>query len=194
MIIIKREIIKPASPKIETISILIAILVLIVFAGTLLHFTNKKTYTKEISNEQISSITLNNEEISIFTNLGLFAQDYKPLSDENNDLSPKILDEMGYEPFAKDATWEDSGKHKWTLFTHGDFIYYVGISQDKKIAGDFSLVINKKTFEYKIRYSKNFSDYDKLKNNKDKLAHSINQLKEIIAYTGDDLMKESKGN
>ncbi|WP_375168211.1 hypothetical protein ABZU05_05890 [Sneathia vaginalis] len=195
MIIIKKELIKPASPKSETINIIITIILLILFAGILLHFTNTKHYTKSVTSTQISSIDLNNEEISIFTNLGLFAQDYKDLKSDNKDLSPKVLDEqLLYAPFCKDASWEDSGKHKWTMFTHENYVYYVGISSDKNIAGDFFLVINAKTFEYKIRYTKNFKDYDKLSNNKETLAHAINQFKEIVAYTGDDLAKETKGN
>ena len=108
------------------------------------------------------------------------------LKKDNKDLSPKILDEeLFYTPFTKDASWESTGKHKWTMFTHDNFVYYVGISSDKKVAGDFFLIINKKDFSYKIRYSKDF---------KETLAHSINQLKEVVAYTGDDLSKEAKGN
>lgn len=193
MIIIKQELIKPASPKTETVAVLATIVFLVLFAGILLHFTNSKKYTKEVSASQISSITLNNEEISIFANLGIFAQEYKFLSDEHKDLSPKVLDEdLFYPPFTKDATWEDSGKHKWIFFAHDNFIYYVGISQDKKVAGDFALVIDAKTYKYTIRYSKNFKEYAKLEKDKHNLAHAINNLKEVIAYTGDDLMKESR--
>lgn len=195
MIIIKQELIKPASPRTETIAVLTTIVFLVLFAGILLHFTNSKKYTKEVSASQISSITLNNEEISIFANLGIFAQEYKTLSESYKDLSPKVLDEeLFYPPFTKDATWEDSGKHKWEFFTHDNFTYYVGISQNKNIAGDFALIIDKKTYKYTIRYSKDFKEYSKLEKDKHSLAHAINKLKEVIAYTGDDLMKESRWN
>lgn len=194
VIAIKQELVKPASPKKETIFVSITIIILAIIAGLLLYFTNPKTYTKEISSTQISSINLNNEEISIFSNLGLFAQDYEMLKKDNKDLSPKILDEeLFYTPFTKDASWESTGKHKWTMFTHDNFVYYVGISSDKKVAGDFFLIINTKDFSYKIRYSKDFKEY-KENMNKETLAHSINQLKEVVAYTGDDLSKEAKGN
>lgn len=195
MINIKKELIKPASPRIETISVFITIILLCIFSCALLHFTNPKTYTKKIDKTQISSITLNNEEISIFANLGIFAQEYNLLSSEYKDLSPKVLDEdLFYAPFTKDATWESSGKHKWISFSNDNLIYYLGISQNKHIAGDFALIINKKTFEYSIRYSKDFKEYDKLSNNNPSLANAINKLKEVVAFTGDDLIKEAKGN
>lgn len=195
MIFIKIELVEPASSKKENILVLLSILLLIIFAGILLRLTTTKKTAKEINNNEIISTELNTVENTIFTELQIFAQDFDMIVSEDKSIpTPKILDEQKYyPPFVKDASWEAKGEHKWYMYTHHDDVYYIGISSNYDISGDFALVINKKTNNFVIKYSK--EDLKDIKENEDvhKLIDKVNKMKNIVAYTGEDLIKEARG-
>lgn len=195
VIFIKIELVEPASSKKENIIVLIFILLLMLFSGILLRLTTSRKTTKEINNNEIISIELNTVENTIFTELQIFAQDFDMIFAEDKSIpTPKKLDEEKYyPPFARDASWEAKGEHKWYMYTHHDDVYYIGISSNYDISGDFALVINTKTNSFFIKYSKEVLKDFKDKEDIHKLIDKVNKMKKIVAYTGEDLIKEARG-
>lgn len=186
----KIDYVKPANSKKESLYIFISIFLIVILAATLLRFNTYKKYEKSISSNQISSISLNNQEISIFTQLTLFGEEYQYLKEDNKQLSIDYLDkELFYSPFTKDSTWELSGKHEWNIIENNGFSYYIGNSSDLTISGNFIFKISEKDYSYTIFYSK-----EKLKLNKENIENEIKQhYLVVVSYTGNDFMKEAKG-
>ena len=195
VIFIKTKLVEPASSKKENILVLIFILLLMIFAGILLRLTKVKKISKELNNNEIISTELNTIENTIFTELQIFAQDFDMIvSEDKKRPTPQILDEEKYyPPFVKDASWEAKGEHKWYMYTNNYDVYYIGISSNYDISGDFVLVINTKTNDFFIKYSKEVLKDIKEKEDIHNLIDKVNKMKKIIAYTGEDLIKEARG-
>ena len=195
VIFIKTKLVEPASSKKENILVLIFILLLMIFAGILLRLTKVKKISKEINNNEIISTELNTIENTIFTELQIFAQDFDMIvSEDKKRPTPQILDEEKYyPPFVKDASWEAKGEHKWYMYTNNYDVYYIGISSNYDVSGDFVLVINTKTNDFFIKYSKEVLKDIKEKEDIHNLIDKVNKMKKIIAYTGEDLIKEARG-
>ncbi|WP_068448831.1 DUF6162 family protein [Caviibacter abscessus] len=197
MIFIKNEIIEPASSKKENMAILSIIILLILFAGILLKFTITKKESKKIENTQILSTSLNTTENTIFTELQIFGSDFQSIMEEFKEApTPEFLDkEQAYPPFVKDASWEAKGEHKWYMFfsPKTNEIYYLGISSHRYVAGDFVIIINVKTNKSIIKYSKDEIKNITGKENVREISEKVKLMKEIIAYTGEDLINDAKG-
>lgn len=179
MIFIKLLKVKPASSKKENIYVLFSIIFLILFSSLLLKLNVNKKEIYSINKEQVYNLNLNNNEQYIYTQLGLFAQEFQYIKPMNENLYIETLENLAYTPFYKDSIWETKGKHIWTYLEDNDSYYYKGISQDIDIAGNLLLIINKKDFSYIIKYSK---------------KEDVKDFKEIVSYTGEDYMKNSKGD
>lgn len=197
VIFIKNEIIEPASSKKENMAILSIIIILIIFAAVLLNFTVSKKEGKKIESTQILSTNLNSTENTIFTELQIFTSDFQSIM-EDEKVVPTIqflADKQAYPPFVKDASWEAKGQHKWYMFSNDKIkkVYYLGISSNYDIAGDFAVVIDIKTNHSVIKYSKNdlngITGQESIKN----ISEKVNVMKEIVAYTGEDLINDAKG-
>lgn len=197
VIFIKNEIIEPASSKKENMAILSIIIILIIFAAVLLNFTVSKKEGKKIENTQILSTNLNATENTIFTELQIFTSDFQLIMEDENKVPTVqfLSDQQAYPPFVKDASWEAKGQHKWYMFSNDktEKVYYLGISSNYDIAGDFAVVVDIKTNHSVIKYSKNDINGITGQENIKDISEKVNAMKEIVAYTGEDLINDAKG-
>lgn len=189
-VIIIINIIKPQSSSKENKYVALFILFICLVTFFLLKLTvNNDDNNNKLSNNEIYSSSLKPHESNIYSQLNIVAGDYDFLYEQYKDVSIETLSKLYYPPFVKDASWEISGRHNWSMLEHDNTVYYIGISSDKNVSGDFVLEINKKNFESKIWYNNTVN----IKSiNQNKLDKFLANCKIIISYTGKNYIEDAK--
>lgn len=183
--------IKPQNTKNESKYVVLFILFVCVVASIILKLTTTPSNSKQLEENQIYSISLKPNETNFYSQLNTVANDYDFLLSEYKKVDIKLLEELLYPPFVKDAAWEINGSHKWINMEDDHFVYFIGISSDKNISGDFILQINKENFNNNVWYN-NTINISENNLNIHKLEKIINSCKLIVPYTGIDYMKDAK--
>lgn len=186
MIYIIKEKIKPANNKIENVSLLIIITLLLFTAFTMIQFRKQTTDNEKITEKQISFYNdFTTDEQSIYSDLINFIDEIKITDGEL--LEIEELENNFIPPFVKDITWEERGKIKWEKINDNDNVYYIGISEENNNIGNFALLIKNDKSDMKIVFTKEHvhsEDIDiSIKNN-------FSNWKEVVVHTGEKERKK----
>lgn len=191
MVEISKIVVKPSSSKKENFYVLLATVIIMIFAFILLKLTVQKQEDKTFEKNEISSLELNSVESIMFSEFQNFINEFPYLYEQKEIPTIKKLDEeLFISPFTKDAAWEARGEHEFSLFTNDNEAIYLGISKDENTAGNFAVKINLDTLEGEIRYTKHI---DIAKLNTEEVFKFFNHMNIIIPFTGDDMLEEMKG-
>lgn len=183
-----KEKLKPASSKKENTILLLVVVLIITTAFLLIKLQQNKEYKQNINDNEISSyIELTNIESGIYADLLNFKTELEIIYSDEKLPTINELEENFIQPFVKDIAWEERGKLFWELFEKDNRSYYLGISENVDLVGNFLVEIDEKN-EIKIYFSKDIENNYKLS------EHEIHShWKEIVAYTGEDEREKFRG-
>lgn len=131
----KTQIIKPANAKKESLFLLIAIILILLLAGLFIFYNQKPNYNKSLlkPHEVSARFDLNPNEQAIYADI--------VVAIKNGDLQnyPEIAELIDNDipPFADQINHINRGDHHWQKIGNHQQNAYLGISQDKEIAGNF---------------------------------------------------------
>ncbi|MBS9784600.1 MAG: hypothetical protein KGV54_00665 [Oceanivirga sp.] len=185
---IKTKKLSPKNSKKENLWVALSIVCLIILASILLKIRTHKENIDIENNSYIIAKNLNNSENIIYNNLEIVSQDIERILQVNPKPTLNYLkDELLYEPFLDFGIKNSTGNHTWYEFNDNNNIVLVGISKDKKIAGDFVFSIDLKKQKAKIKFTKDLKEFSSDINIKNLLV-LVENIKEIKGYTGKDLI------
>lgn len=169
---------------------MIAVIAILIFAYSLVRLTTKKEENVALTAYQISAYEdLSNVDNSFYSDLSNALVDIEMLTAEEGKL-PEIqtLEEEGISPFVKDQLWENRGALEWQLLKKNGKAYYLGISKNVNVVGNFLIALQ----EEEIAGSKIY--FNQEQDDGRSLPHTLDSLeehwKEILAYTGKEERKK----
>lgn len=182
--------IQPLSSRKENFFLLAIVAIIILIAYTLIQATSNREKEQEILDYQISAYKgLSNIENSFYTDLTNSLIDVQMLYEEEGKI-PEIrsLEEEKISPFVRDSIWENRGALEWILLEGHGKTYYLGISRDVHIVGNFLVEFDQKNMDKSKIY------FNKLPDNGGNLSESIFHIqenwKEVLPYTGKEERKK----
>lgn len=134
------QVIRPAGAGHETLYVLLASLLIVVLAATVVLMRGEREDEQAIASHQIDARRdLTAAEQGIYTDLRVAFDEIQLLREENAAVpSVDALAEEGLPPFVVDAGSQSRGSHQWQWLQSGA---YVGRSQAPEIAGSFLLIV-----------------------------------------------------
>lgn len=182
--------IQPLSSRKENIFLLTIIAVILVIAYTLIQMTAKPDEGQEVLDYQISAYKdLSNVENSFYTDLTNSLIDIQAIYEEEGKI-PEIhtLEEERISPFVRDSIWENRGSLEWRLLKKDGKSYYLGISKNVNVVGNFLLAFDESNMDKsKIYFNQEQDDGRSLPHS---IAHIKEHWKEVLPYTGQEERKK----
>lgn len=188
----KSEVVKPLNSKKENVYILIAFIVILVVASTIHSFNKIVDDSKIIGQNEISLYKeMNNVESGTYSEIINSLHEIEFLKEDGRVPDVDTLSSEEISPFFKDPSWENKGSIEWYNFVDHGTVYYLGISGNLEISGNFLISIDREDVtKSNVYYSKN--DVGNLFS--DGRYHEVMALfKKIVAYTGEDESSKFRG-
>ncbi|MBA1200320.1 hypothetical protein G7009_00680 [Pseudomonas capeferrum] len=134
------QVVRPAGAGHETLYVLLASLLIIILAATIVTMRGERVDEVALASHQIDARRdLTAAEQGLYTDLLVAFDEIQALREENAG-APSIdtLVDEGLPPFVTDASSESRGRHQWLWMESGA---YLGRSQDSTVAGSFLLIL-----------------------------------------------------
>ncbi|MDZ3991009.1 DUF6162 family protein [Pseudomonas sp. Teo4] len=134
------QVVRPAGAGHETLYVLLASLLIVVLAATVVLMRGEREDEQTIASHQIDARRdLTAAEQGIYTDLRVAFDEIQLLREESA-ATPSVdaLAEEGLPPFVVDAGSQSRGSHQWQWLQAGA---YLGRSQAPEIAGSFLLIV-----------------------------------------------------
>jgi len=134
------QVVRPAGAGYETLYVLLASLLIVLLASTVVLMRGEREDEQAIARHQIDARRdLTAAEQGIYTDLRVAFDEIQLLREENA-VAPSVDDlvEEGLPPFVVDAGSQSRGRHHWQWPQSGA---YLGRSQAPEIAGSFLLIL-----------------------------------------------------
>ncbi|MDF0729684.1 DUF6162 family protein [Pseudomonas entomophila] len=136
----RAQVIRPAGAGHETLYVLLAALLLLAVAATVVSLRGERVDEQAIESYQVDARRdLNAAEQGIYTDLHVALDEIRALREETAEVpSVEALAEEGLPPFVDDASSASRGRHQWQWLSSGA---YLGSSQDAEVAGSFLVIL-----------------------------------------------------
>ncbi|MHC6225258.1 DUF6162 family protein [Pseudomonas sp. X10] len=136
----RAQVVRPAGAGHETLYVLLASLLIVALAATVVTLRGERQDEVAIAAHQLDARRdLNAAEQGIYTDLRVAFDEIQMLREENAATpSVETLADEGLPPFIEDASSASRGRHHWQWLNVGA---YLGQSQDNQVAGSFLLVL-----------------------------------------------------
>ncbi len=136
----RAQVVRPAGAGHETLYVLLAALLIVVLAASVVAMRGEREDEQAIAAHQLDARRdLNAAEQGIHTDLWVAVEEIRALR-EDNGVAPdaQVLADEGLPPFVSDASSQNRGSHQWSLLANGA---YLGRSQDAQVAGSFLVIL-----------------------------------------------------
>lgn len=136
----RAQVVRPAGAGHETLYVLLAALLIVALAATVVGLRGEREDQVAIAAHQIDARRdLSAAEQGLYTDLWVAVEEIAALSEETGQ-APEVaaLAEHGLPPFVNDASSQSRGRHHWQWLPAGA---YLGRSQDAEVAGSFLLML-----------------------------------------------------
>lgn len=192
MIKIVTEKLKPSSPKKENTVLVITVIFLILIAALLIKMGKTNIQEQKINTGEVSSYSnFSSIESGIYADLINFTNEIKIKTDGENLPSIKDLEKNDIPPFTKDITWEERGKIQWEKIEKEKSTYYIGLSENVTVSGNFAVIVNNGNYEdIKILFIRTHLHKEDVEFS---LDENFPNWEEIIPYTGEDERRKFEG-
>jgi len=136
----RAQVIRPAGAGHETLYVLLASLLIVVLAASVVLLRGEREDEQAIASHQIDARRdLTAAEQGLYTDLRVALDEIQALREENATVpSVQALAEEGLPPFVVDAGIQSRGSHQWSWLKSGA---YLGRSQAPEVAGSLLLIL-----------------------------------------------------
>lgn len=136
------QVVRPAGAGHETLYVLLASLLIVILAATVVTLRGERVDEVALASHQIDARRdLTAAEQGLYTDLLVAFDEIQALREENAEVpSVDTLADEGLPPFVTDASSQSRGQHRWQWLGSGA---YLGRSQDSAVAGSFLLLLPK---------------------------------------------------
>lgn len=144
----------------------------------------KKNIGQVITTTQISAYKdLSNVNNSFYTELTNSLVEIESIQEEKGKI-PDIskLEEEEISPYLKDDLWEERGALDWQKIEIKGKVYYLGISKQVNLVGNYLIELNLEDIDKSIIYYNDEQDDGRSLPNT--ISHLEEHWKEIVPYTG----------
>ncbi|AVQ17107.1 hypothetical protein FSBG_00494 [Fusobacterium gonidiaformans 3-1-5R] len=176
--------IHPLSSKKENLFLSLIVIIILCLAYILVQLTSKKNIGQIITTTQISAYKdLSNVNNSFYTELTNSLVEIEAIKEEEGKI-PDIskLEEEEISPYLKDDLWEERGALEWQKIEYKTGIYYLGISKQVNLVGNYLIEFNLEEMDKSVIYYNN--EQDDGRSLPKTISHLEEHWKEIVPYTG----------
>lgn len=176
--------IHPLSSKKENLFLSLIVIIILCLAYLLVQLTSKKNIGQIITTTQISAYKdLSNVNNSYYTELTNSLVEIEAIKEEEGKI-PDIfkLEEEEISPYLKDDLWEERGALEWQKIEYKTGIYYLGISKQVNLVGNYLIEFNLEEMDKSVIYYNN--EQDDGRSLPKTISHLEEHWKEIVPYTG----------
>ncbi|KXA16149.1 hypothetical protein HMPREF3206_00500 [Fusobacterium equinum] len=176
--------IHPLSSKKENLFLSLIVIIILCLAYVLVQLTAKKNIGQVITTTQISAYKdLSNVNNSFYTELTNSLVEIESIQEEKGKI-PDIskLEEEEISPYLKDDLWEERGALDWQKIEIKGKVYYLGISKQVNLVGNYLIELNLEDIDKSIIYYNDEQDDGRSLPNT--ISHLEEHWKEIVPYTG----------
>lgn len=176
--------IHPLSSKKENLFLSLIVIIILCLAYILVQLTSKKNIGQIITTTQISAYKdLSNVNNSFYTELTNSLVEIEAIKEEEGKI-PDIskLEEEEISPYLKDDLWEERGALEWQKIEYKTGIYYLGISKQVNLVGNYLIEFNLEEMDKSVIYYNDEQDDGRSLPNT--ISHLEEHWKEIVPYTG----------
>lgn len=163
---------------------------IVFIAYSLIQLTTNQEEKQEIFEYQMSAYEdLSNVNNSFYSDLTNALMDIQALYETEGKI-PEIhsLEEEGISPFVRDSLWENRGALEWRILKKGKHSYYLGISKNVNLVGNFLIELQEDELDKsKIYFNQEQDDGRSLPHS---ISHIHEHWKEILPYTGEEERKK----
>lgn len=176
--------IHPLSSKKENLFLSLIVIIILCLAYILVQLTSKKNIGQIITTTQISAYKdLSNVNNSFYTELTNSLVEIEAIKEEEGKI-PDIskLEEEEISPYLKDDLWEERGALEWQKIEYKTGIYYLGISKQVNLVGNYLIEFNLEEMDKSVIYYND--EQDDGRSLPKTISHLEEHWKEIVPYTG----------
>lgn len=172
------------SSKKENLFLSLIVIIILCLAYILVQLTSKKNIGQIITTTQISAYKdLSNVNNSFYTELTNSLVEIEAIKEEEGKI-PDIskLEEEEISPYLKDDLWEERGALEWQKIEYKTGIYYLGISKQVNLVGNYLIEFNLEEMDKSVIYYND--EQDDGRSLPKTISHLEEHWKEIVPYTG----------
>ncbi|AVQ21200.1 MAG: hypothetical protein SPH94_00075 [Fusobacterium necrophorum] len=182
--------IHPLSSKKENLFLSLVVIAIVIIAYFLIQLTAKKDIGQTLTATQISAYReLSNVNNSFYTELTNSLLEIEALTEAEGEIPEiAVLEEEEISPYLKDDLWEERGALTWQKLEVKGKVYYLGISKQVNIVGNYLIEFNREEMDKSIIYYND--EQDDGRSLPKSISHLQEHWREIVPYTGAEERKK----